>query len=446
MSRVLRKNYIGAFMVMLFALLLNICAFAAEYKADAEVPFSVTMKGEKASSEKMTITITPIDGAPEFDQDSITVDAKKGETVKDKFTMTSSVGSSSPIDESSAYDESAEYMYESDGAYESGATYESGAAGETGGYEEPKGFLEPGDYEYEVRQISGNTDAYVYDDTVYRVIVAVRNNEDYNLEATVVAYKNGDKKAKQDIEFVNVYEPCLTDPPVRKVVVEDEGTAPDDVKFTFSMKADDKTYPMPEGSVDGVKTIETGVGEVEFGNMYYEKVGTYTYSVVEKKGDAASFTYDETQYTIKVVVEKKDGKLEATRTIYSGDKTFDEIVFENHYAKAGEKKNDTTPGTTSGSSTTKDNSKKHESDYVPDPGSGSVLGAVRDAIEDGPVGQVLGAARDLVEDGPIGQVLGAVRGATRTGDNSFMMVSGLCFLAALAVLLGWIKAFLKRSR
>ena len=429
-------------MVMLFALLLSMSAFAAEYKADAEVPFSVTMKGEKASSEDVTVTITPIDGAPEFDQDSITLYAKKGETVKGSFKMTSTAGGTAPTeDPSAAYDPSAEYE---SGAYESGAAGET--TGETSGYVAPKGFVEPGDYEYEVRQTSGNTDAYVYDDTVYKVIVAVRNNEDYNLEATVVAYKNKDEKAKQDIEFINIYEPCFSDPPVKKVVINDEGTAPDDAMFTFSMKADDPKYPMPEGSVDGVKTIETGVGEVEFGNMYYEKVGTYTYSVVEKKGDAASFTYDETQYTIKVVVEKKDGKLEATRTIYSGDKTFDEIVFENHYAKAGEKKNDTTSGTTSGSSTTKDNSKKHESDYVPDPGSGSVLGAVRDAIEDGPVGQVLGAARDLVEDGPIGQVLGAVRGATRTGDNSFMMVSGLCFLAALAVLLGWIKTFLKRSR
>lgn len=61
-----------------------------------------------------------------------------------------------------------------------------------------------------------------------------------------------------------------------------------------------------------------------------------------------------------------------------------------------------------------------------------------------PVGQVLGAARDKIEESPVGQVLGAVRGATRTGDNSFMMISALCFFAAIAVLTGWIMTFLKR--
>ena len=430
MSRVLRKNYIGAFMVMLFALLLSMSAFAAEYKTDAEVPFSVTMKGEKASSEDVTVTIKPINGAPEFDQDSITLYAKKGETVKGSFKMTSTAGGTAPTeDPSSAYDPS--------------AAYESEAAGEAGGYVEPKGFVEPGDYEYEVRQTSGNTDAYVYDETVYRVIVAVRNNEDYNLEATVVAYKNKDEKAKQDIEFINIYEPCFSDPPVKKVVINDEGTAPDDAMFTFSMKADDPKYPMPEGSVDGVKTIKTGVGEYEFGNMYYEKEGTYTYKVVEENDGLPHFTYDGTMYSVKVVVEKKDGKLEATRTIYNGDLVVDIATFTNHYRESSSN------GGNSGSSSTSGGG-SHRSDWndgeeYNDP-AGSVLGAVRDAIEDGPVGQVLGAARDLVEDSPVGQVLGAVRGATRTGDNSFMMISGLCFLAAMAVLVGWITTFIKRSR
>ena len=431
---------------MLFALLLSMSAFAAEYKADAEVPFSVTMKGEKASSEDVTVTIKPIDGAPEFDQDSITLYAKKGETVDGKFTMTSSNGSSSTTDPTTEYDPSA--AYDPSAEYDPSAAYESDAAGETNGQTagnvESKGFVKPGDYEYEVRQTSGNTDAYVYDDTVYKVIVAVRNDKDYNLEATVVAYKNKDEKAKQDIEFINIYEPCFSDPPVKKVVISDEGTAPDDAKFRFSMKASDKTYPMPEGSVDGVKTITTGVGEYEFGNMYYEKEGTYTYSIVEENDGLPNFTYDGTMYTIKVVVEKKDGKLEATRTTYKGTTLADIALFENHYRKSSGSNN-------SGSSTTTTSSDgTHRSDWndgeeYNDP-AGSVLGAVRDAIEDGPVGQVLGAARDLVEDSPVGQVLGAVRGATRTGDNSFMMVSGLCFLVAMAVLAGWVKAYIKRTR
>ena len=414
MSRVLRKNYIGAFMVMLFALLLSMSAFAAEYKADAEVKFSVTMQGEKASSEDVTVTITPVKGAPEFDENSVTVFAKKGETVEGSFKMTSS--NPEPV-------------------------YESAAYGETAG--NTNGFIEPGDYEYEVRQTSGNTDAYVYDDTVYKVIVAVRSVDGYNLKSSVIAYKNTDEKVKS-IEFVNKYEPCFSDPPVKKVVINDDGTAPDNAKFRFSMKADDPKYPMPEGSVDGVKTITTGVGEYEFGNMYYEKEGTYTYKVVEENDGLPHFTYDGTMYSVKVVVEKKDGKLVATRTITYGDLVADIATFTNHY-DSGSSKNNSSSSSSSTSSDGVHRSDWNDSEEYNDP-SGSVLGAVRDAIEDGPVGQVLGAARDLVEDSPVGQVLGAVRGATRTGDNSFMMVSGLCFLAAMAVLVGWITTFIKRSR
>lgn len=385
MSRVLRKNYIGAFLVMLFALLLNISAFAAtKYEADVQIPVKVTLEGKKAHDEDMTITMTPLDGAPEFDQRSITVNAKKGETVETKFTKT---------------------------------------------------FTEPVSYKYRIEQTVGATDAYVYDNTVYTAVVFVENDDNGGLKASVVqVYKDEDKSTKQGAaEFVNIYAPADTDPPINKVVINDAGTAPDDVKFHFSMRADDKTYPMPEGSVDGVKTIETGTGSYEFGIMEYEKAGTYTYSVTEDKDGVANFTYDDTAYTVTVVVEKIDGRLQATRTITQGSDKLDSMTFTNHYNDGSGNKKSSSSGSTSS-----------RSDSADDGTSGSVLGAVRDAVESSPVGQVLGAAREAVEDGPIGRVLGATRGAVRTGDNSFMMVSALCFIAAIGVIVVWTREFMKR--
>ncbi len=381
MSRILRKNYIGAFLVMLFALLLNFGAFAAtKYEADVKIPVKVTLEGEKAHDENMTITMTPLDGAPEFDQTSVTVEAKKGETVEAQFTKT---------------------------------------------------FTEPVSCKYKIEQTAGTIDAYAYDSTVYTAVVYVENDDDGGLKASVVkVYKDEDKTTKQiAAEFVNIYAPADTDPPINKVVINDEGTAPDDVKFHFTMKADDSTYPMPEGSVDGAKTIETGTGSYEFGVMEYEKVGIYTYTVTENNDGVANFTYDDTAYTVKVVVEKIDGKLKATRTVTQGSETLDSITFTNHYSKSsGGKTNRVTPPSSS-------------SDDDP---PGNVLGAVRDAIENSPVGQVLGAAREAVEESPVGQVLGATRGAARTGDNSFMMVSALCFIAAVGVLVVWTREFIKR--
>ena len=395
MNRNSGKKYIGAFLVMLFALLLNISGFAAaKYEAAVKIPVRVTLEGEKASSEEVTIVMTPLDGAPAFDQTSIKVQAKKGETVEAEFTKT---------------------------------------------------FKEPVDLRYEIRETAGTTDAYTYDDTVYTAIVFVENDpETMGLKASVVkVYKDDDPATKQDAAiFINRYCPAEINPPVNKVVTNDSGTAPDTAKFHFTMKAEDKTFPMPVGRVDGAKTVEAGTGKVEFGKIEYEKAGTYTYKVYEEKEALSNFTYDTTEYTVKAEVEKKAGVLTATMTIIKGAENVNSIDFNNHYS---EKKGSSTSGGGGGSpSGGGSSSSDTDSNEYWDPDEGSVLGAVRDAIENSPVGQVLGAARDKIEESPVGQVLGAVRGATRTGDNSFMMISALCFFAAIAVLTGWIMTFLKR--
>ena len=407
MNRNSGKKYIGAFLVMLFALLLNISGFAAtaKYEAAVKIPVRVTLEGEKASSEEVNIVMTPLDGAPAFDQTSIKVQAKKGETVEAEFTKT---------------------------------------------------FKEPVDLRYEIRETAGTTDAYTYDDTVYTAIVFVENDpETMGLKASVVkVYKDDDPATKQDAAiFINRYCPAEIDPPVNKVVTEDSGTAPDTAKFHFTLEAEDKTFPMPAGSVDGAKTVEAGTGKVEFGKIEYEKAGTYTYKIYEEKEDLSNFTYDTTEYTVKAEVEKKAGVLTATMTITKGAENVNSIDFNNHYS---EKKENNTPagggetpsgggGSPSGGGPKSGSSDTDSNEYWdPDDGSGSVLGAVRDAIENSPVGQVLGAARDKIGESPVGQVLGAVRGATRTGDNSIMMISALCFLTAIAVMIGWVMAFMRR--
>lgn len=383
MSKIIKKNYIGAFLVMLFALLLNISALAAAQVA-VKIPIGVTLEGERASSEQVTITMTPLDGAPEFDEMSITMDARKGERVEAQFTKT---------------------------------------------------FTAPVSLRYEIREQAGTTDAYTYDDTVYTAVVFVENDFDNGgLKASVVkVYKDDDPTTKQDAaDFVNKYEPAFIDPPISKVVTNDSGTAPDTARFHFTMKAEDKTSPMPEGSSDGQKTVEAGAGAIEFGEILYEKAGTYTYKVTEEKEDLRYFTYDNTTYTVKAEVQKVNGKLTANYTINDGTKDVKEIRFDNHYKR-------TTSSTSGGGG----GGSRAGSPGIPT--GGSVLGAVREAVENSPVGQVLGAAREKVENSPVGKVLGATRGAVRTGDNSLMTVSGICFLIAVAVLIGWSRAYMKRK-
>ncbi len=86
--------------------------------------------------------------------------------------------------------------------------------------------------------------------------------------------------------------------------------APKDEKFTFILKQGE----------EALDTIEiTGEGSKTFKTIQYEEEGTYNYTIVEEKGNAEGWTYDETVWNVTVVVEKKDGVLKATTTYTKAD-------------------------------------------------------------------------------------------------------------------------------
>ena len=141
--------------------------------------------------------------------------------------------------------------------------------------------------------------------------------------------------AEQGFTITNVHqaepEPVLSDPPVQKIV---QGNPPKDETFTFQMKAVTEGAPMPEGSVDGVKTVTiTGSGSYEFGEMVFTEAGTYVYEISEVDDGVKNYTYDTTVYTLTVeVTEVADGnqvKLEKTETVTGGDSAT--AVFTNVY-------------------------------------------------------------------------------------------------------------------
>ena len=98
--------------------------------------------------------------------------------------------------------------------------------------------------------------------------------------------------------------------------------------FTFVLQSTDPTSPMPEGSNMGLKEIvisegnhDYKVGDViteEFGDIQYEKPGTYIYTIAEKmpatsKQYLPGLSYSGAIYQITVtVVDNGTGKLEAT--------------------------------------------------------------------------------------------------------------------------------------
>ena len=128
-----------------------------------------------------------------------------------------------------------------------------------------------------------------------------------------------------------------TNLPVQKRITGDNPNT--NTKFTFVMKANDSSCPMPESSNGPVREIAiNGAGTGEFGEITFTKPGTYSYTVTEKNDGADGYTYDDTVYIVTFNVEEKGGSLAVTREIRNGKgQQLSVIEFTNSYKKPDEK-------------------------------------------------------------------------------------------------------------
>ena len=214
----------------------------------------------------------------------------------------------------------------------------------------PISFSREGVYRYKLYQVIETQQSYyTYDRRVYTINVHVGTALDVNV---VVYYENGDKAP--EITFENSYyysgggvnppptpptrpsDPDLmVDPPVIKRVSGNPGGSS---VFTFKLVAKNFAYPMPAGSVNGVKTIYiTGSGTKEFGTWSYDNAGIYAYTVYEADDKISGYTYDSTVYTITDTVTEKDGQLVVSRVV-TDDKNYHvaAITFTNKYGSGDE--------------------------------------------------------------------------------------------------------------
>ena len=111
------------------------------------------------------------------------------------------------------------------------------------------------------------------------------------------------------------------------VTVSLSGTLPKPAEdFTIKLRADNASYPMPEGSVGDIYTMTiTGADTKNFPTITYNRVGVYTYTVYQVAGTNQKCTYDDTVYSLTVTISNKEdySGLEATAVLYpdsDGDK------------------------------------------------------------------------------------------------------------------------------
>lgn len=121
--------------------------------------------------------------------------------------------------------------------------------------------------------------------------------------------------------------------PVYKAITGTPGKAG---AFTFILTAADGA-PMPAGSVNGVKTASvSGAGDATFGNVTYDKVGDYRYTIRESAGSDAAYTYDSTVYDLTVQVTwagDVGGNLKAVLYLHKDGETAkqEKALFTNVY-------------------------------------------------------------------------------------------------------------------
>ena len=91
-----------------------------------------------------------------------------------------------------------------------------------------------------------------------------------------------------------------------------------------NLAADEFTFELC--SADGTKVLSTAAnradGSFDFDPLVFDAAGTYNYTVREKNTGAARVTYDQTVYTVTVVVVNKNGQLTAEVALPDGGLTF----------------------------------------------------------------------------------------------------------------------------
>ena len=98
--------------------------------------------------------------------------------------------------------------------------------------------------------------------------------------------------------------------------------------FTFRLYKDS----VADQNLIDTQTI-TGSGSANFTSQKFTAVGTYIYKIVEEQGNEDGYSYDDSIYTVKVIVSENAGKLES-RVEYTKDNDtaiYDTAAFENEY-------------------------------------------------------------------------------------------------------------------
>lgn len=179
---------------------------------------------------------------------------------------------------------------------------------------QPISYTKAGDYEYTIKEVTGNDQTIVYDGQEVKVKVSVTDNKNGKLGAT--ATYGGDKAVPT---FTNTK-------PTTDVAVEAtktlKGKALTDGAFAFGLY-DQAGNEVAKGTNDQAGKVKLAVENLN--------LGEYDYALKEVAGSDSTITYDSTEVRVHVSVKAEGDKAKATVT-YDGKN--DIPTFKNTYQPA----------------------------------------------------------------------------------------------------------------
>ncbi|MBQ0078814.1 MAG: LPXTG cell wall anchor domain-containing protein, partial [Eubacterium sp.] len=193
-------------------------------------------------------------------------------------------------------------------------------------------------FDYKVVEVKGNDEHVTYDETVFKIRVAVSYDADTDrLVAQVFDENNNPLEATVTDTDGVVYEPTADE--FAKLVFDNTYT-PDSIGAGIEadkkligkkLKAGEFTFQLLDTNTREVIGTTTNDADgyiiFPFADDYFKKVGTYEYTIVEVKGNDKNVTYDDKEYRVAVEVT-----FDANRQLVANVKYLDgKAVFKNKY-------------------------------------------------------------------------------------------------------------------
>ena len=153
-----------------------------------------------------------------------------------------------------------------------------------------------GNHTYTISEKAGSEKGVTYDTAKHEVKVAVTDNGQGQLVATVT---------DNNPTFTNTYKAATTTATITATKVLN-GKALEAGKYEFELKEGDKVVATAKNAADGTVT---------FADIKYAAAGNHTYTISEKAGSEKGVTYDTAKHEVKVAVtDNGQGQLVATVT------------------------------------------------------------------------------------------------------------------------------------